>query len=82
MGTGFFAEILAYVSLFRLWSSPPQTLWWTVLVLLILNWWFKSALRESLKMYGQSSEYTKKIAIGGLCLQIALIAIGISTFFR
>jgi hypothetical protein len=82
MGTGFFAEIFAYISLFRLWRTPPQGLWWGALALLVLNWWFKSALSESLKMYGQSSGYTKKIAICGLVIQIALIGIGISTFIR
>ena len=82
MGTGLLAEILAYISLFRLWSYPPQGLWWVVLSLLGANWWFKSALRKSLKINGQASGVTQKIVLAALILQIALIIIGVSTFFR
>jgi hypothetical protein len=81
MGTGFFAEVLAVVALFRLWGNPLPALWWAVLILFVLEMWFKSALGESLKTQGMGSGTTKGIAFFTFSLQIALIAIGVSTFF-
>jgi len=62
MGTGFIADILAVVALFRLWGTPLPTLWWAVLILFVLEMWFKSALGESLKTEGMGSGITKGIA--------------------
>jgi hypothetical protein len=81
MGTGFFAEIFAVIALFRLWGNPIPALWWVVVVLFILEMWFKSALKESLRLNGMDSGTSKGIAFFGMAIQIALIVIGISTFF-
>lgn len=81
MGSGCLAFVFGLIGLFRYWDNPLPTIWWAVLVLFVLDIWFVSALENALKMYGQSAKETKIIAIFTFSLQIALVVLGIKSFF-
>jgi hypothetical protein len=81
MGSGCLAFVLGLIGLFRYWSNPLPGIWWATLILFILDIWFVSALENSLKMYGQSANETKTIGILAFSIQIALIVLGVKSFF-
>ena len=81
MGSGCLAFVFGLIGLFRYWDNPLPMIWWVVLVLFVLDIWFVSALENALKMYGQSAKETKTIAVFAFSLQIALVVLGIKSFF-
>ena len=76
---GCLAFVFGIIGLFRYWNNPIPGIWWTTLVLFVLDIWFTSALENSLKMYGQSANETKTIGFFAFAIQIALIILGIKS---
>jgi hypothetical protein len=74
----FIARGLAYTSLILTYSTPASFLWWGILFLLILSYWSESSLKKKLESYGKESKHILKIPDIDLCIQVSLIALGIS----
>jgi hypothetical protein len=79
---GLLADIFAVIALIRFWRTPLPWMWWTTLGLFVLELLSTRALKQSLQTNGPRAAAT--IVIGILCtlLQLALIALGVYSFFR
>jgi len=78
---GFLANILGAIALYRYWQKPIPIIWWWTLGLCIGTFWCKSALRNSIEMNGLKSGATKSIAVLCTAVQIAVISLGVRSFF-
>jgi hypothetical protein len=57
---GCLSEIIAIVTLVLLWNNPEdKSVWWTILVLFIVNSLFTRVLKESLNLYGEADSSSK-----------------------
>jgi len=50
------SRILAVIVLFRLWESAHTVLWWTIFVLLVLEWWTAETVKTAVRDTGESLE--------------------------
>lgn len=79
---GLLANIFSVIALIRFWHSPLPWIWWITLCAFVFELLSTSALKQSLQTNGPRHSAT--ITIGVLCtlLQLALIGIGVYSFFR
>jgi hypothetical protein len=78
---GLLANIFGVIALFRYWQKPIPPIWWWSLGLCLGDMWFTSALRNSIQMNGGRSIPTYSIAVLCTIVQLAIIVLGIASFF-
>ena len=78
---GFIAGTLAIIALIFLWDAQNTTLWWIILVFVILDFFCVSAVKESIKTYGKKDKVTIFWLIVATIIQIATILLSIYAFF-
>ncbi len=78
---GFISGILAIIALIVLWQTPLPMLWWSILILVIVDFLCVSAVKESIRMHGNKDRVTLFWLIITTLIQIATIALSIYAFF-